>query len=171
MKNYSYPSLMTVTVLFLLSVFTFIVWRGAIYKITFLNISTIHYMFCASLLLALFFIGALLRKPTNHQKSFLIWLKVYAWAVALLLILLGPILITVTYVLPGVVTSYSTAYRYESGGRNTCEGAVLFDKDLNENIRVCNPARSTGDDQSIFIKKRTNVLGAVVLLAVTEPGR
>lgn len=169
MRKDSYPFLITVIVSLLLLIYGATVWRVEIYRATFLNHLTVRYMIYASLLLSTFLSLLLIWRGAAKEGRYFEYLKIYAGAFVLLMFFFGTLLITITYMLPGEVTSYSSPYKYASGSSRSCSGADVDDKDLKENIRICYPLGNYEYDEKIFVRKRTNSLGIVVLFAMTTP--
>lgn len=169
MKKYSYPFLFAATISFLIVVFLFIVWKREIYQITFLRVSTNRCMIVSAMVLSLFISLYFINKGAVKSNKYIDYLKFYGGAcVSLLFIFLIPI-ITITYLVPGQTSSYTIHYSYASGSYKSCSGADVDDPDLGTNIRICYPGGNYESDRVIFVQKRSNALGAVVLHATTSP--
>ena len=76
---------------------------------------------------------------------------------------------TLTWLLPGVESTYTAPYRYSSGGSRSCSGASVYDRDLDEEIRICEPSGNLYSGRTLRVIKRTNALGMVVIDATTLP--
>ncbi len=53
----------------------------------------------------------------------------------------------------------------------SCSGADVDDPDLGTNIRICYPEGNYEYNNTIYVEKRSNLLGAVVTYARTTPSR
>ncbi|MBC3215672.1 hypothetical protein [Serratia fonticola] len=169
MKKYSYPYLFSVTILFLGFVFGMVLWRGEIYRQTFLNRTSVRYMLVTSLALALLISLLIIRSGAFNSSKFIDYIKLYG-AISIVTVLVAiMLLITATYYLSGKTSSYTTTYSYAYGSRNSCTGAEVNDADLDMSIRVCHPVGNYEFNNKIYIEKRTNALGMVVTYAITFP--
>ncbi|HGE7219509.1 TPA: hypothetical protein ACQJLZ_003064, partial [Citrobacter freundii] len=52
-----------------------------------------------------------------------------------------------------------------------CSGADVDDPDLGTSIRICYPEGNYEYNNTIYVEKRSNLLGAVVTYARTTPSR
>jgi magnesium-transporting ATPase (P-type) len=169
MKKYSYPYLFSVTILFLGFVLGMVLWRSEIYRQTFLNRTSVRYMFVTALALALLISLLIIRSGAFNSSKFIDYIKLYG-AISIVTVLVAiMLLITATYYLPSKTSSYTTTYSYAYGSRNSCTGAEVNDADLDMSIRVCNPVGNYEFNNKIYIEKRTNALGMVVTYAITFP--
>lgn len=169
MKKYSYPYLFTLAIAFLATLFGFIVWRNAIYRTTFLAPAPFRYVFIAALVTAVFVCFALRKRFAANISKRVDYLKAYSGIVIVMILIFLALLTTVTWLLPGVESSYIAPYRYSAGGSKNCSGARVYDRDLNEEIRICEPFGNPRYDRTIQVIKRTNALGMVVIDAATRP--
>lgn len=62
----------------------------------------------------------------------------------------------------------SKPYRYESSTRHTCSGAEVYEPELKKEIRICNPQGNVYSDTTLYVEKRSNATGIVVLWAITR---
>lgn len=99
------------------------------------------------------------------------YLKFYSGVCLLTWIALFIPLVTLIYFLPGEESLYSAPYEYAPGGSKSCPGADVNDPDLQKNIRICHPYGDYVDGDVIYVKKRLNVLGAVVTCAYATSDR
>lgn len=77
----------------------------------------------------------------------------------------------ITWFIPGVPSSYTAPYTYSTGSSKSCSGADVDDPDLGTNIRICYPEGNYEYNNTIYVEKRSNLLGAVVTYARTTPSR
>lgn len=169
MKTSSYPKLFSITLIVLGCIFGFFTWQYEIDQETFLKPLTIRNMLLSSLLLTVPLLFALIKwgkgaKPHTAKD----YIKLYFGVALLLGMLIYMLLTTLTWLLPGQVSTYSAPYEYASAGRHGCSGARLYDPDLEERIKVCYPAGNLYDGNVITITKRSNALGMTVIHAVTK---
>ena len=94
------------------------------------------------------------RKPMEHLKAFLGALIASAMVMAALLAVL--ILLTST-----TLSSYVTQYEYTPGGSRSCSGILVFDPEVNKQIKICR-ASSRGDQGWVRVEKRSGRFGIVV---------
>lgn len=170
MGKASYPKLFAITLAALACIFIFFFWRYEIEPETFLNSSTIRFMIVFSLLFAVVLSFAQIKwgkGPKLHTLKD--YLKLYAGMILVLAMFCYVLLTTLTWLLPGQLSTYSSLYEYSSSGRHSCSGASLYDPDLDTKIKVCHPNGNLFGDKTILITKRTNQLGMVVTHAVTIP--
>lgn len=169
MKKYSYPFLFSATIAFLGLVYGVMWWHREVYRITFLSVSTTRYMIVAAMILALFISIYAIGRGAVKSNKHIDYLKFYGGACIVLFFVFAMALITMTYLLPGPVVTYTAAYSYAEGSRKSCAGADVDDPDLGTNIRICHPAGNYAFDNEIFVEKRNNALGSVVMYAMTSP--
>lgn len=169
MKKYSYPFLFAATIIFLSLVFLFVLWERSIYRTTFLNQETSRYTILAAMA-ASFPVALLLvwRGVVKNGRLFS-YLKLYAGLSVLMVMFSVPFVITLTYILPGMHSSYTALYEYAYRSRSSCSGAHVDDPDLGKNIRICYPEGNYKFNNEIYVEKRSNMLGAVVTYAATFP--
>ncbi len=176
MKKYSYPWLISVTVSTLLMIFFAVAWSVEIDRETFLNPVVIRGMLYAALALALLimalFIWLSIRKgvvsnmPPRQLFNAIVGSFVVTFALAMLI--QHVILITLTWLQPGEVSTYTAPYQYASGGSRNCSGAYVEEPELQKEIRICYPFGYYPGDNRITIIKRSNALGIVILYAQTS---
>lgn len=176
MKKYAYPWLISVTVSTLLVIFFAVTWRVEIDRETFLNPVVIRDMLYVALALALLimalFVWFIIRKGTvgntPPRQLFSAIGGSFVMAFALAMLIQHVILITLTWLLPGEVSTYTAPYRYTSGSSRSCSGAYVEEPELQKEIRICYPFGYYPSDNRITIIKRSNALGIVVLYAQTS---
>ncbi|WP_434586045.1 hypothetical protein ACMYSP_06445 [Klebsiella sp. R390] len=176
MKKYSYPWLISVTVVTLLVIFFSVTWRVEIDRVTFLYPAMIRDMLYVALGLALLgsalFIWFIIRKGDTRNTSPRQWLTVAGGSVllafGLAMLIQHVILTTLTWLLPGEESTYTVPYQYTSGGSRSCSGAYVEDPQLQKEIRICYPFGYYPDDNRITVIKRSNALGIVILYAQTS---
>lgn len=169
MKKYSSLFLFVVTTLFLLVVYALFLWRNDIYRFTFLNIVVVRWILLAALCLAVFVTLVFVSGRLVSGGRGLHWLKVYAASVFILFLLFAFLMVTATWILPGTISTYFTRYTYVQGDSRNCSGVRVFDIDLSQKIRICNPTGDIEDSGIILVTKRTNTLGTVIMSATTSP--
>ncbi|MFG1173941.1 hypothetical protein AAFN90_10150 [Erwiniaceae bacterium CAU 1747] len=169
MKQYSFFYLFTITITFLLIVFGFIVWRSEIYTVTFLNDETSKNFTLIMLGLSVGFTLYAIHTGIIRSEKRIDYLKLLFGAFVVLMTLTVIPLITLTYYLSGETSAYAASYTYSPGGHKSCAGAEVDDPDLGRNIKICAPEGHYSSDKVIFVSKKTNVLGAVILFAITTP--
>lgn len=115
-----------------------------------------------------FFIAVLLvRKGMVKDGRFSAYLKLFGGiSVVMVIFSIIPIM-TITYFLPGVPSSYAAPYEYTSGSSKSCSGANVNDPDLGTRIRICYPDGNYEYNNIIYVEKRNNQLGTVVTYATT----
>lgn len=57
--------------------------------------------------------------------------------------------------------TYTTQYEYTTGGSRSCSGILVFDTEVNKQIKICHVGGS-GDQGWATVKKRSGPLGIVV---------
>ncbi|HHG8773756.1 TPA: hypothetical protein ACPYU1_003164 [Raoultella planticola] len=176
MKKYAYPWLISVTVSALLVIFLAVTWRVEIDRETFLKQGVVHDMLFIALALALLitalFVWFIIRRGaagnTSPRQLFSATGGSFVMAFALTMLIQHVILTTLTWLLPGEVSTYTAPYRYASGGSRSCSGAYVEDVGLQKEIRICYPFGNYPDDKRITVTKRSNALGIVILDAHTS---
>ncbi|WP_036626053.1 hypothetical protein [Pantoea sp. AS-PWVM4] len=169
MMTSSYPKLFSLTLIVLGCIFGFFTWQYEIDRETFLRPLTIRNMLLSSLLLAVPLLFAMIKWGTGAKPhTAKDYIKLYSGVVLLLCMVSYFLLTTLTWLLPGQISTYSTPYEYDSAGRHSCSGARLYDPDLEEKIKVCYPAGNVYGGNVITITKRSNALGMTVIHAVTK---
>lgn len=167
MKKDSYPYLISVTVFFLGAVFLLIWWKVTIYRETFLNPVTSRYVILGSLAVSLFISIFAVSKGVVKDGKISAYLKLYG-GISILMVMFSVVAVmTITYFLPGVYSSYTAPYTYASGSSKSCSGANVDDPDLKTNIKICYPDGDYEYGNTINVEKRSNLLGAVVIYAIT----
>ena len=78
------------------------------------------------------------------------------------------VVFTTAWLLEGDYSAWSKPYRYESSTRHTCSGAEVYEPELKKEIRICNPQGNVYSDTTLYVEKRSNALGIVVLWAITR---
>ncbi|AJZ88886.1 hypothetical protein RI049_15640 [Cedecea neteri] len=168
MKKYSYPYLMSVTVLCLTVIFLLVWWHVSICRATFLNSLAYRYAIIASVTVSFFITVFLVSKGMVKSGGLNVYMKIFGGMSILLLMLSFFPVVTITYILPGTYSSYSAPYKYTSGSSKNCSGAYVDDPDLDTNIRICYPYGNYKYGNIIYIEKRSNSLGMVVTYAETS---
>ena len=171
MRKYSYPYLFIVTVSSLGAIFLFYWWKVTIYRATFLYPLTSKYLMlislAVSLLITLFLVGNGIMKKSPFQT----YLKLFG-GISIAMVLFSVIMVmAITWFIPGVPSSYTATYVYATGSSKSCSGADVDDPDLGTNIRICYPEGNYEYNNTIYVEKRSNLLGAVVTYARTTPSR
>ncbi|WP_368536938.1 hypothetical protein [Enterobacter hormaechei] len=167
MKKDSYPYLISVTVFFLGAVFLLIWWKVTIYRETFLNPVTSRYVILGSLAVSFFISIFMVSKGVVKDGKISAYLKLFC-GVSILMVMFSVVAVmTITYFLPGVYSSYTASYTYASGSSKSCSGADVDDPELETNIRICYPDGNYEYNDDVYVEKRSNILGAVVTHAVT----
>lgn len=169
MKNYSYLYLFTISIAVLLVIFGFIVWRSGIYTETFLNDATIKNFILITLGLSICLSLYAFHRGMIKSGKRLDYIKFFLGSfIALIVVAIIP-LMTVAYYLPGETSAYAASYTYSPRGSKSCAGANVDDPDLGRNIKICYPEGNLQFDKEIFVSKKTNALGTVILFAMTAP--
>lgn len=78
------------------------------------------------------------------------------------------LVITVVWLIPGTITTYSAPYVFSGSGRYSCSGADVDDPDLNRRIKVCEPVGNYFGRGTMVVTKRSNALGMTVVYAATK---
>lgn len=169
MKKYSYPYLFTLAIGVLAAIFGFIVWRNAVYRTTFLSHSVFKYTLNAALATTVFVCFALRKRFAANISKRTDYLKAYGGIAVMMILIFIALLTTVTWLLPGVESAYIAPYKYSAGDSRNCRAAKVYDRDLNEEIRICEPSGHFPSGNTIRVIKRTNALGMVVVDAATGP--
>lgn len=167
MKRYSYPYLITATLLLLTAAFMLVWWLGTIYWVTFLRDATLGYTTLSSMAVAFFLSLAMVRKGVVKNGTLSAYLKLYAGMCILTASVLFMGVITVAYFLPGVRSAYSATYVYHYGSTRSCSGAEVRDPDLRRDIRICHPLGDAESNRAIYVEKRTSHVGTVITYAAT----
>ncbi|SFE00918.1 hypothetical protein SAMN05216563_102513 [Phytobacter palmae] len=169
MKKYSYPYLFTVTIAAVAAIFGFFVWRNLVYRTTFLSHTTCRYMVMASLATTVLACFALRKRFAANISTRTEYLKAWCGMALGMALIFSALFTTLTWLLPGVESSYIAPYHYSSGSSRSCSGAQVYDRDLDEEIRVCGPSGNLYSARTLRVIKRTNALGMVVIDATTLP--
>ena len=169
MKKYSYPYLFSVTILFLAFIFGGFMWHREVYRMTFLNRSTVRYMLMTVFIVALVTSCYVIKRGTIKSNKYVDYIRLFCAANISLLLVAILVLVTIAYCLPGEASSYTTNYTYAASSRSSCAGAEVNDVDLGSNIRICYPAGKVEFNNQIYVEKRSNAVGMVVTYAQTFP--
>jgi hypothetical protein len=78
------------------------------------------------------------------------------------------VVFTAAWLLEGDYSAWSKPYRYEPSTRHSCSGAEVYESELKKEIRICNPQGNVYSDTTLYVEKRSNALGIVVLWAITR---
>lgn len=169
MKKKAYPYLIPAIVGAAALLCGVIVWRAEIYRVTFLNTRGALCVVIGTGLLTIFLMSIVFAKGNLKGKPISDYLKACLGAVLLSYPVAVFIVITAAWMLDGEQSAWSEPYRYSSGGRHSCEGAVVNEPELKNEIRVCQPLGNYSSDNILYVEKRSNALGIVVLWAITRP--
>ena len=169
MKTYSYPKLLSATVCGLGFIFACFAWRSTIDESTFLAQKTLYTLAAMTFIVgsALFFSIKKWGKgpPFYGIKNNL---KMYAGALLMAIFFSYILVITVVWLTPGTITTYSAPYVFSGSGRYECRGADVDDPDLHRRIKVCEPVGNYFGRGILVITKRSNTLGMTVVYAATK---
>ena len=168
MKKTSYSFLIPAIVGVLTLVICFITWRVEIYRVTFINALAMQYIATGSLLLSLALMVIFIWKGRLKGWPFSERLKVFIGTFIISMPLAIFVVFTAVYLLDGKVSSWSAPYKYKYVGRYNCEGAEVYEPELKEKIRICHPMGDYQLDNTLYVEKRSNALGIVVLWAITR---
>lgn len=94
------------------------------------------------------------KKPLDRLRFFLG--TFIASAVAMISLLAVVILLT-----SATLSTYTTQYEYTTGGSRSCSGILVFDTEVNKQIKICHVGGS-GDQGWATVEKRSGPLGIVV---------
>lgn len=169
MKNYSYLYLFTISIAVMLVIFGFIIWHSGIYAETFLNDATSKNFILVTLGLSICLSLYAFQRGVIKTGKRIDYLKFFMGTFIVLMAVAVIPLMTVAYYLPGKTSAYAAGYTYSPRGHKSCAGANVDDPDLGRNIKICNPEGNFQFDKDIFISKKTNALGTVILFAMTAP--
>ncbi|WP_337024755.1 MULTISPECIES: hypothetical protein [unclassified Pantoea] len=169
MKSCSYTTLLLATTVLLGCVFAFFIWRDEVHQTTFLAKQTVRALFVASLVLGLCLSGSIKKWGKGKQiHGVTDNIKLVAGTVLVAYFIIYALLITLTWMLPGKMSTYTSSYEYSARSRNSCSGVDVDDPDLKRQIKVCEPAGNYYYRGNIRVTKRSNVLGMTVVYATTE---
>jgi len=169
MKSYSYTTLLLATTGVLGCVFAFFIWRDKLDHSTFLANQTVRALFVGSLVLGLCLSGSIKKWGKGKQiHGFTDNIKLVAGTVLIAYFIIYALLITLTWMLPGKMSTYTSRYEFSARSRNSCSGADVDDPDLKRRIKVCEPAGNYFYRGNIRVTKRSNFLGMTVVYATTE---
>lgn len=169
MKHYSYLYLFTISIAVLLVIFGFIVWSSGIYTETFLNDATRKNFILIALGLSIGLSLYAFHRGIIKSEKRIDYIKFFMGSfIALTVVAVIP-LMTLAYYLPGKTSAYAASYTYSPSGHRSCAGAKVDDPDLGRNIKICHPEGNYQFDRDIFVSKKTNALGSVILFALTTP--
>ena len=146
----------------------FVVWSVNIYRVTYLSIRGEQYLACGALLLALVPMVYFIRKGRLKGKRLADAVKIYLGFFICSLPVAMFVVFTTAWLLEGDYSAWSKPYRYESNTRHTCSGAEVYEPELKKEIRICNPQGNVYSDTTLYVEKRSNALGIVVLWAITR---
>jgi hypothetical protein len=169
MKKYSYPYLLTLAIAVVAAIFGFFAWRNMIYRPTFLSHAAFRYMVMTALAMTVVVCFALRKRFAANISTRTEYLKAWCGMALGMVFVFSALFTTLTWLLPGVESTYTAPYRYSSGGSRSCSGASVYDRDLDEEIRICEPSGNLFSDKTLRVIKRTNALGMVVIDATTFP--
>ena len=133
-----------------------------------LSIRGEQYLACGALLLALVPMVYFIRKGRLKGKRLADAVKIYLGFFICSLPVAMFVVFTTAWLLEGDYSAWSKPYRYESSTRHTCSGAEVYEPELKKEIRICNPQGNVYSDTTLYVEKRSNALGIVVLWAITR---
>lgn len=169
MKTYSCPKLLLATVCGLGCIFACFAWRATVDESTFLARKTLYTLAAMTFIVgsALFFSIKKWGKgpPFYGIKNNL---KVFAGSLLMAIFFSYILVITVVWLIPGTITTYSAPYVFSGSGRHSCSGADVDDPDLNRRIKVCEPVGNYFGRGTMVVTKRSNALGMTVIYAATK---
>lgn len=169
MKKDSYAFLIPLIVGGLALIFGFVIWSIEIYRVTFLTVLGEQYLAVGTLLLPLVGVVILLAKRAFKDKAIVDVVKIYLGLIIFSLPVAIFVIFTATWLLDGEYSASSQPYRYESGSRKSCSGAGVYEPELKREIRICYPQGNYFIEGTLYVEKRSNALGMVVLRAVALP--
>lgn len=169
MKKDSYAFLIPLIVGGLALIFGFVVWSIKIYRVTFLSVLGEQYLAAGTLLLPLVAMVIFIAKRVFKDKTIVDVVKMYLGLIIFSLPVAIFVIFTAAWLLGGEYSAWSQPYRYESGSRNRCSGAAVYEPELKREIRICYPQGNYFIDSTLYVEKRSNSLGMVVLWAITRP--
>jgi hypothetical protein len=146
----------------------FVVWSVNVYRVTFLTIRGEQVLACGALLLALVLMVNFIRKGRLKGKRLADAVKIYLGFFICSLPVATFVVFTAAWLLDGDYSAWSKPYRYESSTRHSCSGAAVYEPELKKKIRICNPQGDFYADSTLYVEKRSNALGIVVLWAITR---
>ncbi|EMW0511067.1 hypothetical protein ACVD54_004879 [Enterobacter mori] len=169
MKKDSYAFLIPLIVGGLALIFGFVVWSIQIYRVTFLTVLGEQVLAVGALLLPLVVMAMFIAKRAFKGKTVVDVVKIYLGLIIFSLPVVIFFIVTAAWLLGGEYSAWSQPYRYESGGRKSCSGAKVYEPELKREIRICYPQGNYFIDSTLYVEKRSNSLGMVVLWAITRP--
>ncbi|HBL5000798.1 hypothetical protein KKZ87_15000 [Enterobacter cloacae] len=146
----------------------FVVWSVNVYRVTYLTIRGEQYLAGGALLLALVPMVIFIRKGRLKGKRVAGAIKLYLGFFICSLPVAMFVIFTTAWLLEGDYSSWSKPYRYESSTRHSCSGAEVYEPELKKEIRICNPKGNVYSNSTLYVEKRSNALGIVVLWAITR---
>lgn len=169
MKKDSYAFLIPLIVGGLALIFGFVVWSIKIYRVTFLTVLGEQVLAVGALLLPLVVMAMFIVKRAFKGKTVVDVVKIYLGLIIFSLPVVIFVIVTAAWLLGGEYSAWSQPYRYESGSRKSCSGAKVYEQELKREIRICYPQGNYFIDSTLYVEKRSNSLGMVVLWAITRP--
>ncbi|MFH7909096.1 hypothetical protein ACKU08_004950 [Enterobacter cloacae] len=135
---------------------------------TYLTIRGEQYLAGGALLLALVPMVIFIRKGRLKGKRVAGAIKLYLGFFICSLPVAMFVIFTTAWLLEGDYSSWSKPYRYESSTRHSCSGAEVYEPELKKEIRICNPKGNVYSNSTLYVEKRSNPLGIVVLWAIAR---